>query len=81
MSDIAVNAGAGTLNVEAAATFLSMKVNTLKRLVREGNGPRSTRIARVLTFRETDLRDWLNKQFDKPVKAKTKRTKADPLAA
>lgn len=72
----------GTMNVEQAAAFLEMKVNTLKRLVREKIGPKSARIARELKFREADLRDWVKQQFEKPAKVKTpSRPKKEAAAA
>lgn len=56
------------MSAEEAAEYLQITVSTLKRLVREGKGPKYARISRELSFRQTDLDAWLSAQFDKPAK-------------
>lgn len=67
------------MSAEAAAEYLVISVSTLKRLVREGKGPKYARISRLLSFRKSDLDTWLAAQFDKPAK-KVKKAK-DLIAA
>ncbi len=67
------------MSAEAAAEYLVISVSTLKRLVREGKGPKYARISRLLSFRKSDLDTWLAAQFDKPAK-KAKKAK-DLIAA
>jgi len=83
MTDIDVYAETrATMDADSAASYLSITVSTLKRLVREGKGPKYARISRVLSFRKSDLDTWLAAQFDKtPKKAAKRASKADPLAA
>lgn len=75
-----------TMSAKDAAEYLNISESTLKRLVKEGKGPKHARLSRVLSFRQADLDVWLGEQFEKPApKAKSgpKRGKkvADPLAA
>lgn len=74
-----------TLDAASAATYLAISESTLKRLCREGKGPKHARISRVLAFRKADLDIWLEKQFDepaaKPKKKAAGKSKKDLLAA
>jgi excisionase family DNA binding protein len=77
--DVQDNDKPAVMSAEAAAEYLVISVSTLKRLVREGKGPKYARISRLLSFRKSDLDTWLAAQFDKPAK-KAKKAK-DLIAA
>lgn len=63
------------MSAEDAAAYLDISVSTLKRLVREGKGPKYARISRLLSFRKVDLDTWLSAQFDKPAKKAAPKSK------
>jgi predicted DNA-binding transcriptional regulator AlpA len=52
------------LHIEEVAHRLRTPVSTLRDWRRRGIGPKSTRIGRRLVYRETEVTDWLLRQFE-----------------
>lgn len=49
----------GTMSAQEVANFLSIHVNTVRKLYRQDNLP-YIRIGRVIRFRRADVEAWLN---------------------
>lgn len=52
------------LTIEEAAEFLRTPVGTLRFWRHQKKGPRAARIGSRLMYRQADLEQWLNDQFD-----------------
>jgi predicted site-specific integrase-resolvase len=52
------------LTSEEAATALRVPVKTLHKWRREGTGPPGVKMGLRVVYREADLEDWVNSQFD-----------------
>lgn len=48
------------LNQKEAATLLGVSTRTLERLRVTGNGPRFTRLGRLVRYRQCDLSDFID---------------------
>lgn len=52
------------MTIEEAAEFLRTPVSTMRFWRHQKKGPRAARIGSRLMYRQADLEQWLNDQFD-----------------
>ncbi|WP_190263738.1 helix-turn-helix domain-containing protein [Glutamicibacter nicotianae] len=51
--------------IEEAAEFLRVPVATLRYWRHQGTGPKSARIGGRVMYKQADLENWINEQFEK----------------
>lgn len=54
--------------IDEAAEFLRTPVNTLRFWRHQGIGPKSAKVGGRIMFRQIDLENWLNAQFEQEAK-------------
>lgn len=52
------------LRLPEVAEMTGLPTNTLRFWRHQGTGPRSAKLGRRVVYRERDVVDWINRQFD-----------------
>lgn len=60
-------ASLGLMRIEDVSEMTGVTLNTLRFWRSEGKGPKSAKMGRRVVYRESDVRAWLDAQFDKAV--------------
>lgn len=55
------------LRVDQVSAMTGVPENTLRYWRHVGTGPRSAKLGRRIVYREADVTDWINEQFEKAV--------------